>query len=207
MRVSIAGVAVHAGVLAVILAVLGLVTSAASLAWRFITRRLAGARVRCELGLALRDDGNPAGTAGCPASGPDAGLAFLLGADRSEFPRGAALVAVSYRGRAAVSVRSPVLQWGRGHCGGMGTRARGFEMPAGFCRAAWPAPHSRPGARPAPARTAAGPARPEASGHLTAGAVWLAWAGIPALSGRPGRDGGTVSENMAGWGPVPGMPG
>jgi len=127
-------VAVQTDVLAVVLAILGLVTSAVSLAWQFITHRLTGARVRCEFRLAVHDEGNPAGTIDYLASDRDTDLAFLLNIDRNEYPHEAALITVRNRGRTAVSVHSPVLLFGRGHYSGVGTRAQGFDMPTGFCR-------------------------------------------------------------------------
>jgi hypothetical protein len=120
-------------VLARALAVSGLVVAAGSLGWQFINHRLTGARVRCELRLALHDDRNPAGTYDLLASGSRTGLAAFLDADRDEFPHEAALITVRNRGRTAVSVHYPVLDWGDS-AGGVETAARGFEMPTGFCR-------------------------------------------------------------------------
>lgn len=121
-------------VLAVVLAVLGLVTSAASLVWQFITHRLTGSRVRCELRLAVHDDANPAGTLDTLALGSRTNLTFLLNAERDEFRHESALITVRNRGRTAVSVHYPVLHWGHGRYSGVGTWSQGFEMPTGFCR-------------------------------------------------------------------------
>jgi hypothetical protein len=124
---------VQPDILARVLAVLGLLTSAGSLVWQFITHRLTGARVRCELRLALHNDHSPAGTLDwLAASRMD--LRFLPDADRTEFPHEAALITVRNCGRTPVSVHFPVLHWGRNQYSGVGTRAQGFDMPAGFCR-------------------------------------------------------------------------
>jgi hypothetical protein len=120
-------------VLARALAVSGLMIAVGSLGWQFINHHLTGARVRCELRLALHDDRNPAGTHDLLASGSRTDLRWVLNVDRDEFPHEAALITVRNRGRTAVSVHYPVLDWGASR-GGVGTVARGFEMPTGFCR-------------------------------------------------------------------------
>lgn len=104
-----------------------------ALGWQLTTYRLTGARVRCELRLALHNDTNPAGTHDDLASRDDR-LEWVLRVNRSEFPHEAALITVRNRGRTAVSVHYPVLDFGRPYRGGVGTTAQGFEMPTGFCR-------------------------------------------------------------------------
>ncbi|GAA0382632.1 hypothetical protein Acor_57430 [Acrocarpospora corrugata] len=121
-------------VVARVLAVLGLLTSATSLMWQFVNHRLTGARIRCELRLALYDEADPSGTLDVPAHRSHTDLAWVLEADREEFPHEGALITVRNRGRTAVSVHFPVLTWDGHHYSGVGTQPRGFDMPTGFCR-------------------------------------------------------------------------
>jgi hypothetical protein len=106
-------------VLARVLALSGLTVSIGSLGWQFATYRLTGARVRCELRLALCTDSNPAGTLENLAERGDR-LQWVLGADRDESPHEAALITVRNLGLTAVSVQHPGLLIGTHH-GGEGT--------------------------------------------------------------------------------------
>lgn len=134
LGISIPGMTTQTDVLARALAVLGLMTSVASLGWQLINHRLTGARVRCELRLAVHDDGNPAGTIDTMADRSLTDLKFLLeDVDRNDFPHEAALITVRNCGRTPVSVHYPGLDCGDFR-GGVGTTPRGFEMPTGFCK-------------------------------------------------------------------------
>src|SRR5262249_39181944 len=81
---------------------LGLVTSSGSLGWQFVNHRLTGARVRCELRLALHDDKDPAGTLDALASGSGTELGHAETGVHERVRRaalmtdGAAVLATSY---------------------------------------------------------------------------------------------------------------
>ncbi|MFH8492205.1 hypothetical protein [Streptomyces longisporoflavus] len=120
-----------------IVAALSLVMSAVTLSWQVASHLLAGARVRCELSLAIHDDSDPVPSiVATVADRKKTNLEGLQTEDSQIYVHDAFSIVVRNRGRSPVSVSSPYLSVGRGYWGASPLRVRylGFQMIAGTCR-------------------------------------------------------------------------
>ncbi|MFD9637574.1 hypothetical protein [Streptomyces violascens] len=120
-----------------IVAALSLAMSAVALGWQVASHFLGGARVRCELSLAIHDNGDPIPSiVATVADRKNTNLEGLRAENPETYPHDAFSIAVRNCGRSPVSVSSPSLTVGRGCWGSSPSHVRclGFQMSGDTCR-------------------------------------------------------------------------
>lgn len=119
-----------------IVAALSLAMSAVALGWQIASHFLGGARVRCELSLAVHDDSEPIpAIIATLAKRKGTNLQFLE-AGSEDYAHDAFHIVVRNCGRSPVSVSSPYISAGRGYSGAGRERVKclGFQMTGDTCR-------------------------------------------------------------------------
>lgn len=119
-------------------AALSLAVSAVSLSWQVASHFLSGARVCCELSIAIHDDGDPAPSIVSElVDRTTTDLQRVQGAEFETYVHDAFSVVVRNTGRGAVSVRVPCISdRRRSYWGGAPSRVRAvdFTMHGSVCR-------------------------------------------------------------------------
>ncbi len=123
---------------ALTVAALSLAVATVSLSWQVASHFLSGARVRCELSIAIHDDGDPIPSiASEVVDRSTTDLQSIQGADFATFVHDAFSVVVRNTGRGPVSVRVPCISdRRRSYWGGTPSRVRAvdFTMHGNVCR-------------------------------------------------------------------------